>query len=155
MTIRVIDAVALDADAYAAILAYFLSHDQHARVVMLASPDEPLYDAFDEPYHVEQRAWDGIMLRLVDVQAAIEPRPALPQASGKSVTIALTDASAAPVVLHDAGAQFASNWFRPLSRARGGGPPLARGPSGVSNGPTFRPEMRLRSGEPANRRGSR
>ena len=52
--------------------------------------DEPLYDAFDEPYHVEPRAWDGYMLRLVDVQAAIEARPALPQASGKGVTIALT-----------------------------------------------------------------
>jgi predicted acetyltransferase len=94
-TVRVIDWIALDADAYAAILAYFLSHDQHARVVMLASQDEPLYDAFDEPYHVEPRAWDGYMLRLVDVERAIEARPALPHVSGMGVTIALTD-SAAP-----------------------------------------------------------
>jgi len=34
------------------------------------------------------------MLHLVDVQAAIEARPAQPQASGKGLTIALTDASA-------------------------------------------------------------
>jgi predicted acetyltransferase len=94
MTIRVVDWIALDADAYAAILAYFLSHDQHSRVVMLASQDEPLYEAFEEPYHVEPRAWDGIMLRLVDVQTAIEARPALPQASGNGVTIALSDAAA-------------------------------------------------------------
>jgi predicted acetyltransferase len=94
MTIRVVDWIALDADAYSAIIAYFLSHDQHARVVMLASQDEPLYDAFEEPYHVEGRVWDGYMLRLVDVERAIEARPALPQASGKGVTIALTDTSA-------------------------------------------------------------
>src|SRR5438045_5523054 len=94
MTSRVVDWIGLAVDASVATLAYYLAHHQHARVVMLASQDEPLYDAFDEPYHVEPRAWDGYMLRLVDVAAAIEARPALPQASGKGVTIALSDAAA-------------------------------------------------------------
>jgi predicted acetyltransferase len=34
------------------------------------------------------------MLRIIDVPRAVAARPALPQASGKSVTIALTDAHA-------------------------------------------------------------
>jgi predicted acetyltransferase len=95
-TLRVQDWAALDAGAYAALLTYLLSHDLATRIVMLASTDEPFAAAFQEPEHLEepQRAWPGIMLRLVDVERAIEVRPALPQASGKGVVIALTDESA-------------------------------------------------------------
>ena len=94
--LRVHDWVALDAEAYAGILAYLLSHDLAKQIVMLASPDEPLADALEEPVHLQEPpgAWFGPMLRLVDVQKAIEARPALAQASGKGVTVALTDASA-------------------------------------------------------------
>jgi predicted acetyltransferase len=94
--LRVFDWCALDADAYAAVLSYLLGHDLASRIFLLASPDEPLPDALEEPVHIEEPpgAWLGIMLRLVDVQQAIELRPALPQASGKSVTLALTDDAA-------------------------------------------------------------
>jgi predicted acetyltransferase len=63
---------------------------------MLASADEPLSAAFEEPTHIAEPpgAWSGAMLRLVDVERAIEARPALPQATDKSVAMALTDASA-------------------------------------------------------------
>ncbi|MHB8375701.1 MAG: GNAT family N-acetyltransferase [Dehalococcoidia bacterium] len=95
-TLRVTDWVALDAEAYTAILAYLLGHDLATRIVMLASTDEPFAAAFEEPVHFAEPngAWNGIMLRLVDVQGAIEARPALPHASGQGVTVALTDDAA-------------------------------------------------------------
>ena len=95
-TLRVEDWVALDAGAYAAILQYLLNHDLVHQIVLLASPDEPFADAFEEPFHIKEPpgAWIGHMLRLVDVPRALEARPALPQASGCAVTIALTDESA-------------------------------------------------------------
>ena len=94
--LRVHDWVALDAEAYAAILGYALSHDLADHVLMLTSQDEPLFEALEEPVHVKQPpgAWPGMMLRLVDVPRAIEARPAMPHASGAAVTIALTDAAA-------------------------------------------------------------
>ncbi|MDE3095502.1 MAG: GNAT family N-acetyltransferase [Chloroflexota bacterium] len=95
-TLRVSDWVALDAEAYAALLAYLLGHDLATRIVMLASTDEPFAAAFQEPAHFAEPAgaWNGLMLRLVDVQRALEARPALPQASGKGITLALTDDAA-------------------------------------------------------------
>lgn len=95
-TLRVDDWAALDADGYAALLAYLLGHDLVDHIVMLAGQDEPLADMIDEPVHIKHPpgAWFGQMLRLVDVARAVEARPALPQASGRSVTLALTDASA-------------------------------------------------------------
>ena len=90
------DWVALDAAGYTAMLSYLTTHDLADRIVMLTSTEEPLAAAFVEPTHFTQpaSAWFGIMLRLVDVQRAIEARPALRQASGKGVTIALTDEKA-------------------------------------------------------------
>ena len=77
-------------------LAYLLGHDLVNQILLLTSAAEPFADAIDEPVHIQEPpgAWFGQMLRLVDVQRAIEARPALPQASGESVTIALSDVSA-------------------------------------------------------------
>jgi predicted acetyltransferase len=96
ITLRVDDWIAVDAEAYSAILNYLLGHDLSGRILMLASPDEPLPDAFEEPTYITEPpgAWFGAMLRLVDIPAAVSARPALPQGSGKSATIALTDATA-------------------------------------------------------------
>ncbi len=95
-TLRALDWVALDGDAYAAVLAYLLNHDLVTRIVLTTSQDDPLPDAFEEPVHIAEPpgAWFGTMLRLIDVQRAIEMRPALPVASGKGVTVALTDETA-------------------------------------------------------------
>ncbi len=94
--LRVDDWVALDGDAYSAILNYLLGHDLSNRILMLASPDDPLPDAFEEPTRIAEPpgAWFGAMLRIVDVPAALAARPALPPADGKSATIAQADASA-------------------------------------------------------------
>jgi predicted acetyltransferase len=94
--LRVHDWAALDADAYAAVLQYLLNHDLASRIVMLCSPDEPLPEAFDEPVHISEPpgAWFGMCLRLVDVPRALEARPALPRASGRELTLRLTDEKA-------------------------------------------------------------
>lgn len=93
---RIDDWVALDGDAYSAIFNYALSHDLSDRILILTSPDEPFADAFDEPTYIASPpgAWIGPMLRLVDLQRAVEARPAVPQAAGKSLTIGLTDVHA-------------------------------------------------------------
>jgi predicted acetyltransferase len=95
-TLRVDDWAALDGDGYAAMLAYLLGHDLVDQILMLAGQDEPLANAIEEPVQIKQPpgAWFGQMLRLVDVQRAIEARPALAQASGRSVSIGLVDTSA-------------------------------------------------------------
>ncbi|HYM14381.1 MAG TPA: GNAT family N-acetyltransferase [Dehalococcoidia bacterium] len=96
LVLRVRDWAALDAEAYAAVLQYLLNHDLAGRVVMLCGADEPLPEAFDEPAHITEPpgAWFGMCLRLVDVQRALEARPALAQASGRSLTVGLTDDTA-------------------------------------------------------------
>jgi predicted acetyltransferase len=94
--LRVVDWVALDGDAYAAILQFLLSHDLAARIVMNVAEDEPLPAAFIEPSAMETpSAHLGPMLRLVDVRRAFEHRPALPGADGLEVVLQIHD-SAAP-----------------------------------------------------------
>jgi len=94
--LRVIDWVALDGEAYSALLNYLMSHDLVSQIVLVVSEDEPVLAAFDEPVHVKEPpgAWTGILLRLVDVQRAIECRPARPEACGLAVTVAITDVAA-------------------------------------------------------------
>jgi predicted acetyltransferase len=95
-TLRVADWVALDAEAYAAVLAYLLGHDLVDQIVLLASVDDPLADALEEPVHVQAPpgAWYGPMLRLVDVRRAFDVRRAPAAATAASVTVALADRSA-------------------------------------------------------------
>ena len=94
--LRVIDWVALDGDAYSALLNYLMSHDLTDRIILVVSEDEPVIAAFDEPVHVKQPpgAWTGMLLRLVDLPRAIDARPAPPDASGLEVTLAVTDDAA-------------------------------------------------------------
>ncbi len=95
-TLRVVDWVALDGDAYAGVLTYLTSHDLSTRIVMVASDDDALLDAIEEPAHLQEplSAWIGPMLRIVDVERAIAARPAAAYASGAGVTVELTDQTA-------------------------------------------------------------
>jgi predicted acetyltransferase len=95
-TLRVFDWVALDGEAYSAILNYLMSHDLVDQIVILTSDDEPLLAAFDEPTHVKPPpgAWTGLLLRVVDVEAAIAGRPVPAGSSDGAVTVALKDAAA-------------------------------------------------------------
>jgi predicted acetyltransferase len=94
--LRVHDWVALDGEACTAVLGYVLSHDLVTRIVMTASEDDRLPDAIEEPAHISEPVgvWFGPMLRLVDVQRAIEARPAPPHASGTEIVVSLTDETA-------------------------------------------------------------
>lgn len=94
--VRVADWVALDGEAYAALLAYLLSHDLASRIVMMASEDEPIASQFVEPALLQdtQRAYFGMALRLVDVQKAFAERPAPVGCGGIEVVIGVEDAEA-------------------------------------------------------------
>lgn len=94
VTMRIFDWAALDASAYAAIVRYIVGHDHDDRIVIQMSEDEPFVFAFEEPNDMQPRASHNFLLRIVDVQRAVEARPALAQASGKCVTISLTDTHA-------------------------------------------------------------
>ncbi len=96
ITLRVFDWTALDGEAYSAILNYLMSHDLADQIVVLASEDEPLLAAFDEPTHVKSPPglWTGMLLRIVDLEAAIAARPAPAGSVGGSFTMAITDATA-------------------------------------------------------------
>ena len=67
---------------------------------MLASQDDPLPDTVEEPVHLSEPpgARFGIMLRLVDVQHAIEARPALPQASASGSGAPKIDINPSPTI---------------------------------------------------------
>lgn len=94
--LRVQDWVALDGNAYSAVLNYLLSHDLASRIMLMTSTDDPLPLTIEEPTHIVEPpgAWPGIMLRLVDVEAALKRRPAPRAADGLGFTIALTDDAA-------------------------------------------------------------
>jgi predicted acetyltransferase len=91
--LRVHDLVALDSGALAGLLAYLNTHDLSERIILLAGSDDLLPSAFDVPDQVEQRSWQGILLRIVDVERAFESRPA-PAGITTAVRLRITDQSA-------------------------------------------------------------
>jgi predicted acetyltransferase len=83
--------VTQDSDAYIALVNYLLSHDMHERIEMQVPPDEPLLSLLDDPHQVEVQAWSSLMLRVVDVPAALRVRGCRPQIEGRRFTIAVRD----------------------------------------------------------------
>jgi predicted acetyltransferase len=94
--LRVVDWVALNGDAYSALLNYLLGHDLASQIVLVVSEDEPVLAALDEPFHVKEPPglWTGMLLRIVDLPRAVEARPVLDEASALEVTIGVTDVTA-------------------------------------------------------------
>jgi predicted acetyltransferase len=95
-TLRVLDWVALDSDAYSALLNFLLGHDLVDQIVMTVGEDEPLPAALEEPTHLQSPpgVWHGMLLRVVDLPAAIEARPVPPETSALSVTVNIVDDAA-------------------------------------------------------------
>ncbi len=83
-----------DGDAYTALVNYLLSHDIHEKIEWLASPDEPLLGLLDDPQRVRTEAWSALMLRVVDVPAALRARGCPPQADGQRFVLGVRDAAA-------------------------------------------------------------
>jgi predicted acetyltransferase len=80
-----------DADAYLALVNYLLAHDIHDHIEMSVPADEPLLNLFDDPHQVRIEAWSSLMLRIVDVAAALRARRCLAEADGCSFTLAVRD----------------------------------------------------------------
>jgi predicted acetyltransferase len=95
--LRVVDWVALDGEAYSALLNYLLGHDLVSHIELTVSEDEPMLSALDEPAHLRepQGLWPGMMLRVVDITSAFDARPSPAEASGLSVTVEINDEAAA------------------------------------------------------------
>jgi len=83
--------VTQDARAYVALVNYLLAHDIHDRIEMSVPPDEPLLSLFDDPHQVRVEAWSSLMLRIVDVAAALRARGCLPQTEERRFTLAVRD----------------------------------------------------------------
>jgi predicted acetyltransferase len=67
--------VALSGDAYLGLWHHILTHDIAAQVVIDMPPDDPFPDLVDDPWKVTIERAEGAMIRIVDVQEAINHRP--------------------------------------------------------------------------------
>ena len=83
--------VTQDATAYVALVNYLLSHDIHDRIEMSVPPDDPLLSLLDDPHRVRVEAWSSLMLRIVDVAAALRTRGCRPQTEERRFTLAVRD----------------------------------------------------------------
>jgi predicted acetyltransferase len=83
--------VTQDAEAYVALVNYLLSHDIHDRIEMSVPPDDPLLSLLDDPHRVRIEAWSSLMLRVVDVAAALRTRGCRLQTEERRFAIAVRD----------------------------------------------------------------
>jgi predicted acetyltransferase len=86
--------VALTGDAYQGLLRYILSHDLTDEIFWYGPVEDPLAYAVDDSYQVKREYVDDLMLRVVDVEAAVNGRPAGLGALEGAVSIAISDAAA-------------------------------------------------------------
>jgi predicted acetyltransferase len=86
--------VALTGDAYQGLVRYILSHDLADEIFWFGPVDDPLAYAIDDSYQVKREYVDDMMLRVVDVEAAVAARPAGPGAPEGTAMIAISDAAA-------------------------------------------------------------
>ena len=63
--------VALTGDAYQGLLRYVLSHDLTDEIFWYGPVEDPLAYAVDDSYQVKREYVDDLMLRVVDVEAAV------------------------------------------------------------------------------------
>jgi predicted acetyltransferase len=71
------DLVYLDLDAYRGLWEYIRRHDLvgSVRITQCIGPDDPAPDLLLEPRVLNRRTWDGIWMRVVDVESAVPQRP--------------------------------------------------------------------------------
>ena len=93
-TLVVRELVTMDADAYAGLINYILSHDIHVRIEWFAPPDEPFLAVVDDPSRVDVAAWPALMLRVVDLPKALTARGCLPAANEARLTLSVYDQAA-------------------------------------------------------------
>ena len=86
--------VALTPDAYLNLLGYILRHDLPREIVMLAPPDDPFPSLVADlaKVHVEEEY--DLLIRIVDVEAALRQRPLAYGGHDCALTIEVADATA-------------------------------------------------------------
>jgi predicted acetyltransferase len=86
--------VALTPDAYLNLLLYLLRHDLAREITLNAPPDDPFFSVVADGTKVRVVDEYDVLLRICDVQAALEQRP--PAGAGRAValTLELTDRAA-------------------------------------------------------------
>jgi predicted acetyltransferase len=87
------DMTALDHDAYLGLWSHMLTHDLAEFVTCDAHPDDPFYDLCEDPFAVTASRAEGPMIRIVDIEKAIEARPYLGQ-NAVSFTMHIADKTA-------------------------------------------------------------
>lgn len=74
--LRVNELVALNSEAYRALLGLVLSHDLASQVYVWTAGDDPLLEIIENPEQVKRELQYGLLLRVVDVGEAFGKRPA-------------------------------------------------------------------------------
>ncbi|MEJ2088939.1 MAG: GNAT family N-acetyltransferase [Gammaproteobacteria bacterium] len=73
--VDVFDFIWLDIEAYRGLWHYLAGHDLADRIrIIYVAEDDPAPNMFLEPRMLGRRTWDGVWLRVVDVEAALSAR---------------------------------------------------------------------------------
>jgi predicted acetyltransferase len=72
--IIVFDFVTVSPDAYLGLWDHLTTHDLARRITVELSPDDPFRDLVEDPFRVAVTPGEGAMLRIVDVERALEQR---------------------------------------------------------------------------------
>lgn len=78
-------------DAYLNLILYLMQHDIHSEIVMCAPSDDPMPLVFADPDRLAVRQNYTVLLRLVDVEAALRSRPLASPDTEVEFTIAVRD----------------------------------------------------------------
>lgn len=87
------DLVALDSNAYLGLWEHMQTHDLAARIVHVAHPKDPFQDMCEDPFVVKAERDEGPMIRIVDIEKALETRPYVGNGT-PSFTMRIADRSA-------------------------------------------------------------
>jgi predicted acetyltransferase len=117
-TLEIGEFVALTPDAYVGLLGYIGSHDLHHEISWQGPIDDPLPVAVNDSSLLDREIFDGYMLRVVDVEAAVTARPAALGAPDGAFTVGIRD----EVCPWNDGTWRIENTGGSLSVAKGGAP---------------------------------
>jgi predicted acetyltransferase len=74
-SIFVRDMVSISSDAYLGLWEHLLTHDLADKILIDVAPEDPLPDLVEDPWKIEMPRSEGAMIRIVDVEQAINSRP--------------------------------------------------------------------------------
>jgi predicted acetyltransferase len=86
--------VALTTDAYLNLIAHLLRHDLAGEIRLAASPDDPFLSVVEEAQRVKIESEYDVMLRIVDVEAALRMRALANPEHDLAFTMTVADGAA-------------------------------------------------------------